>query len=76
MGFEGEGLGKPLKRLVQLSFGCHLVTLATLMAGVPRFQRLEAGCSESPPPRSTSSSRNNRNAGTLAATNSDGAEER
>ncbi|CAN0528865.1 unnamed protein product [Ectocarpus sp. 12 AP-2014] len=45
------------------------------MASVPRFQRLEADCSESSPPRSTSSSRNNRNAGTLAAT-SDGAEER
>ncbi|CAM9634686.1 unnamed protein product [Ectocarpus fasciculatus] len=59
MGFEGEGLRKPLKRLLQLSFGCHLVTLATLMAGVPRFQRLEAGSSESSPPRSTSPSRNN-----------------
>lgn len=36
MGFAGEGLGKPTKRLLQLSLGCHLVTLANLMAGVPR----------------------------------------
>lgn len=37
MGFAGEGLGKPMKRLLQLSFVCHLVTLANFMAGVPKW---------------------------------------
>lgn len=36
MGFEGQGLGKPTTRLLQLSLGCHLITLLNLMAGVPK----------------------------------------
>eukprot|EP00752_Nemacystus_decipiens_P005654 g5117.t1 len=56
MGFEGQGLRKPTTRLLQLSFGCHFITLLNLMAGAPKFQRLEAPPAASGPVSSLPSS--------------------
>lgn len=36
MGFGGEGLGKPTRRLLQVATGCHLVTLVSLLVGAPK----------------------------------------
>lgn len=42
MGFKGEDLRKPTRRLVGLSAAFHAVTLINLFISVPKFQRLES----------------------------------
>ncbi|CAM9468595.1 unnamed protein product [Discosporangium mesarthrocarpum] len=47
MGFAGQGLVQPTRRLFALSAAFHMVSLLNLFISVPRFQQLE-GTSSSP----------------------------